>query len=195
MTSRILSFILLILMGILAYLWFFPRIPAGRIMVTQTYLDSLADIANQPPRIEIKIDTFWNDTTIYIEKEPPTPTDQGMAYTYTDSVKTPELSFWIWDRISKYGIIENRRTAYRLHVPFRITERTTIFQPVPKPYPIYVERSSQQNPRIRYYGMIGWGNIKGVDGGFIYKDRIIGGAQAGILGNEAVFQAKLGLVF
>jgi len=141
------------------------------------------------------VDTFWKDTTIYIEKDPPTPTDQGEYYNYADSLKTPEVSIWVWDKISKYGIIEERKWARRLHVPIRITERTTIYQPVPKPYPVYIERNYQSNPKIRYYGMAGFGNLKSLDAGLIYRDKFIGGAQGGVMGDNAVFQVKLGLIF
>jgi hypothetical protein len=195
--KKLLLFLLVISAGACAYLYWLapPKIPAGKVLVTQAYLDSLADIANQPPKIEIVVETVWKDTTIYIDKDPPTPTDEGEHYAYADSLKTPEVSIWVWDKISKYGIIEDRKWAYRLHVPLRITERHTIYQPVPKPYPVYVERNYQQNPKIRYYGMAGWGNIKSIDGGVIYKQRFMAGAQAGFLADQAVFQAKIGIVF
>lgn len=180
----------------LLYLWFAPpSIPQGKVLVTQAYLDSLAEIANQPPKIEIDVDTFWKDTTIYAEKEPPTPTDQGEAFSYADSLITPDVSVWVWDRVNKLGIIEDRRWAYRLHVPYTIYNRTTIYRPVPKPYPVYVEKNYQANPKIRYYGMLGIGNMKSLEGGVVYRNKFIGGAQAGFLANDAIFQLKLGVVF
>lgn len=185
------------LLGIIIYLlWFAPtQMPDGKVLVSQTYLDSLASIADQPPEVIIEYDTVWNDTIIYEEKEPPAPIDEGESYTYTDSLITPDISIWLWDNVSKKGIITKREWAYRLHTPYYITESKTIFQPVPKPYPVYVEREYQRNPRIRYYGMAGWGNLKSLDGGIIFNDKYIGGLTAGIMGGEAVFQAKVGILF
>ncbi len=193
MANKILSVVILILIGIAAYLWFTPpKIPAGKVLVTQAYLDSLAAIANQPPEIIEDTDTVWpKPDEVYIEKNPPTPTDQGQHYAYADSLISPEVSVWVWDKISKYGIVEERKWAYRLHVPFSITKQRTIYQPVPKPYPIYVERNYQQNPKIRYYGMVGFGTQFTVDGGIFYNDKFMVGAQGG----KDLAVVKLGLVF
>ena len=191
-TTKILLIIILLLSGATAILFYRPfPVPEGKVLVSKSYLDSLADIANQPPKIEIVVDTFWKDTTIYIEKDPPTATDQGEHYAYADSLKTPEVIIWVWDKISKYGIVEQRKWAYRLHVPFSITKQRTIYQPVPKPYPIYVERNYQQNPKIRYYGMVGFGTQFTVDAGVFHNDRLIYGAMAG----KDLAVVKLGLVF
>lgn len=191
MANKILSVVILILIGIAAYLWFAPpKIPQGKVLVTQAYLDSLADIANQPPEIIEDTDTVWlKPDTVYIEKDPPTPTDQGEHYAYADSLKTPEVSIWVWDKISKYGIVEERKWAYRLHVPYRITQRQTIYRPMPMPYP--VPANPINHPKIRYYGMVGFGTQFTVDGGVLYNNRLMAGAQGG----KDLAVVKVGVVF
>lgn len=191
MANKILSVVILILIGIAAYLWFTPpKIPAGKVLVTQAYLDSLAAIANQPPEIIEDTDTVWlKPDTVYIEKNPPTPTNQGEHYAYADSLISPEVSVWVWDKISKYGIIEERKWAYRLHVPYRITQRQTIYRTIPKPYPVPAKPIN--HPKIRYYGMVGFGTQFTVDGGILYNNRIMVGAQ----GSKNLAVVKVGLVF
>lgn len=178
----------------IAYLnWFAPvRIPEGKVVISQTFLDSLNEIANRPPEIVTVYDTTKpKPEIIYVEKAPPTPTDQGEYFDYADSLKTPEVSVWVWDKISKYGVVENRKWATRVHVPLRITERQTIYQPVPMPYPVHVERNYQNNNRIRYYGMVGYGTHFTVDAGVFHNDRLIYGA----MGGKDLAVVKLGLVF
>lgn len=191
MANKILSVVILILIGIAAYLWFAPpKIPQGKVLITQAYLDSLAHIANQPPTIVEDIDTVWlKPDTVFIEKEPPTPTDTGQHYTYADSLISPEVSIWVWDKISKYGIVEERKWARRLHVPFSITKQKTIYRTIPKPYP--VPPKPINHPKIRYYGMVGFGTQFTVDGGVLYNDKFMAGAQGG----KDLAVVKVGLVF
>lgn len=189
--------VIVTLLGVITYLaWFAPqKIPKGKVLVSQAYLDSLGEIARKPPKVVIEYDTIWRDTTYQGENEPPKPSDQGQEYTYKDSIISPEVNIWLWDRISKEGIFLGRKWAYRLNVPYLITKEITLFQPVPMPYqsePISKYRPPPDGDN-RYYAQIGYNFYQGgiVGGGGVIRKNWILGAEAG----KKQLEVKVGLIF
>lgn len=194
--KKILFGIILALIGITIYLWFFPNVGKDKVVVTKEYLNNLAEVANKPP--EIVFDTIWRDTTIYIEKETPVPIDDGEVYlddgevySYADSLETEDVKIWLWDKISKQGIILNREWAYRLNGPYMITKQITQFKPLPMPY-IPLNYTSNKK-EYKYYAQIGYDLYQGgiVGGVGIVRNRFMLGVEAG----KQQFEVKTGILF
>jgi hypothetical protein len=168
---------------------YFNRIPAGSVLIKRNFLDSLQNISSLPPTIIERIDTFWQDSIVYVEKEPPVFETKDEFYLYEDSLKTESVSVWIWDKINMYGIIVDRKWAYRLNVPITITREVKVYQPFPMPYPVDREKVE----RKKYYAMLGY-DLKGqaltVEAGLIYKRHLFG-IETGL--NQ--FVVKSGIMF
>jgi hypothetical protein len=188
--KKVLIGVILLLIGMVAYLAIFPKIPEGKILVNRAYLDSLTMVADLPPDTIEHIDTAWlKPDTIRIEKEPPVPNQEGEVLAYSDSLVTPDLTVWLWDRIRKDGIIENRQWAYRLNLPYYITREIITTKTLPMPYPVVRERKQGYS----FYGQVGYDFIQGslVGGGGIIQGRWM----LGLEGGKNHFEVKTGILF
>lgn len=187
---KLLAGIIVALLGLIVYLnWFAPlRLPEGKVLVSQGYLDSLYAIAI-PDTVELT-DTIWlKPDTVRIEKESPIPKPDGEVLAYTDSLATPDLTVWVWDRIRLNGTFESREWAYRLNTPYYVTREITITQPVPMPYPVLTDNSRT----YKFYGQVGYDFMQGslVGGGGIVRGRWM----LGLEGGRNQFEVKTGVLF
>ena len=114
------------------------RIPNGKLLVSQTFLDSLAEVANRPPKVTIKVDTFKMPYPVYVNVPVPVPTPVGDANYYQDTLKNNHLMVVVRDTV-RNNCISYRDFEYRLFVPLTIEKTITINYPVPIPYKV-VER-------------------------------------------------------
>lgn len=170
-----LTSLILVLCGVVAYLWFRPYTPpAGKVIVSQSWLDSLYSVANQPPET-LRVVTPAPPDTVTVVKMLPTPIYvDSTKVAYHDSLVNEQFSIHVFDTIQKVtGRIISRTWQSRLFVPLRVTEYIT--KQVPMPYPV-----NTPPKEWRYYGTVWIG--KGIQGevGVIYKDRWKMGTKAGL---------------
>jgi hypothetical protein len=188
--KKVLLGVFLTIIGITTYLVFFPRVPEGKVVVSKVYLDSLAMIASQVPDTVEKSDTIWlKPDTVRVEKEPPIPIPVGEILAYSDSLVTPDLTVWLWDRIRRDGIIENRQWAYRLNLPYYVTREVSIYKPVPMPYPVIQKRRVM----YKYYAQAGY-DLR--HGSLVFGGGVIRGSwMVGLEGGKDQLEVKAGIIF
>lgn len=173
--KNVLIAVIIILMGLSGWLWFRPyNPPSGKVVVSQSWLDSLNAIVNKPPVIVYDSTPAPPDTVRYPVYVPvPTKKDSTLV-AYSDSLVNDQLSVHVFDTIQKgSGLILSRKWQYRLFVPLKVTE--TITKTVPMPYPLI------QPPKTwQYYGTVWVGQGLKLEGGAIYRGRWKFGTKAGV---------------
>lgn len=184
--KNFLIILILGLCGLTVWLWLRPYAPpAGKVIVSQTWLDSLYSVANQPPETLRFVIPALPDTSTVV-KPPPIPVFvDSTKVAYHDSLVNEQFSIHVFDTIQRStGIITSRKWQTRLFVPLKVTEYIT--KAVPMPYP--VERPIKV---WRYYGTVWIG--KGIQGevGAIYNDRWKIGTKAGL----SSIEVGAGLIF
>lgn len=184
--KNVLIVLIVVLAGISAWLWFRPyTAPVGKVIVSQSWLDSLNAIANKPPVIVYDSTPPPPDTVRYPVYVPVPVKEDSTIVAYSDSLVNDQLSVHVFDTIQKgSGLILSRKWHYRLFVPLKVTE--TITKTVPMPYPII------QPPKTwQYYGTVWVGQGVQLEGGAIYKGRWKLGTKAGLhsveIGGGVVF--------
>lgn len=165
------------LLSILLFLGFqagkFVAIPKGSILVSQSFLDSLAMVKDT---VIIEVDTVPPviDTFIVVREVPvPVPVNDS-TYAYHDSLVNKQLSVHMYDIISNKGIIRARSWQWTLFVPETIINTIHEIKTVPVPYKV-VEKQS-----YKYYGQVGYNVLGGITGEIgIVRNRYMLGVEAG----------------
>lgn len=177
-----LSIIVIILVGVLAYVFKPVKIPEGKILVNKTFLDSLSNLKPDTLKIITKGDPYSVEVPVYVPV--PQKEDSSSVY-YSDSLVNSKIAVFLWDTIQKRtGKITGRKWQYKLFVPEKI--ETVITKPFPMPYA--VEKPAKE---WRYYGKVWVGKGLQGEGGVIYRDKFIVGAKAGANSVEV----SAGLIF
>lgn len=146
-----------------------PVIPAGKILINESFLDSLRVIAEMPPVITVDTVVVLKDTTIIVVTNNPTLvyvdtiTDQRV---YVDSVKMIDDGINAWVEIRTRGVVEDIIWGYR-PVFKTITKEIRI----PEPYPVeYIKEIPQRGLFLQ--GGIGAGsNNVGFSLGLMWQQR------------------------
>ncbi len=114
----------------------------GKILVTQTFLDSLAAVRDT---ITIEVDTIppTHDTIIITKNVPIPQLTKDSTYCYVDSLKTVEVLVTLRDTVSTKGIILSRQWEYTLFVPSTIINTVHEVKTVPVPYKVIEKTSSK----------------------------------------------------
>lgn len=178
----------LILAGVILFLLLRPYpTPKGKVLVSQSWLDSLYAVANQPPETLKIITSAPPDTSTYLQPVPipiEVLADTSLV-AFHDSLVNAQFSIHLYDTIRKgTGAIVGRTWQSRLFVPLKVTEYIT--KTVPMPYPVI------QPPKTwQYYGTVWVGQGLQLEGGAIYKGRWKFGTKAGLhsveIGGGVVF--------
>ena len=171
-------------------------IPEGKVLVDQSFLDSLSYIASLPP------DTVYGDT-VYIKGKPvmipgdsvpyPVYIDTSGVKTYQPKVENNEISAWIDLRVKGDLLSYNwHYTPIYIEIPVEIVKK----EPYPVRYDVEVPVSKRG-----FYGVLGIG--KGFDIGkpafsgemfYITKKDGMLGLEAGYF-QAGYFQVKFGTKF
>lgn len=151
----------------------YVAIPKGKILVNQTFLDSLSNIKDT---VIVEVDTVPPvvDTFIVIKKEYIPITVDDSTFAYRDSLVNKQISVHVFDTISNKGLLKARQWQWTLFVPETIIKTEWRVKTVPIPYkvvePIY----------YKYYAGIGYDFYDGwtVRGGVV-KKQFMFGAEVG----------------
>lgn len=177
-----------IMLGVIIYLWFTPAgIPEGKVLVSESFLDSLKKIANLPPDTVVKWDTIYRYRQQVVQTNP-TPTDTtSTVYEYRDSLKTSDIHVFITDSISRKGVVKYRNWRWSILSPRFIVKEVTVQKPVPLPYAV------ERKVYFSYYGQVGYNFIQGGITGEvgIVKNRFMIGAEGG----KSFAAIKVGVLF
>lgn len=142
--------------------------------IVSDLVEEIEEIRNRPPRIEI--DTVFEYDTVkqWFPREVPVPypvylKDSTVANFYADSLITPEVDIYIDDTVK--GFILDRRIAFKLKVPLKITKYETKYVDIPVP----VDKPVQANGLFLTGGLGGGSEFMyQFGGGFKYKRNMFG---------------------
>lgn len=166
------------------------KLPPGKTVVDQSFLDSLSDIANRPPDT-VKIDTFITRWKTEFRDHPVpelVPIDSETNY-YSDSTSNDTLSFWVNATVKGLLIEWNWRHEISLVEVEKIVEVT---KPLPVPYEVPVKHTGLY-VAIRTGGSTHDGKfLFGVDLDLINKNDNIYGIQYTRFGEENLIGFKIG---
>lgn len=166
------------------------KLPAGKTMVDQSFIDSLITIASRPPDT-VKVDTFitrWK--TEFLDREIPKAVvvDPQTNY-YSDSTINDTLSFWVNATVK--GVL----TEWNWRHEIALTEVQTIVEvtkPIPVPYEVSVKQTGLY-AAIRLGGGTHSGKfLFGADLDLINKKDNIYGIQYTRFGEENLIGFKFG---
>ena len=162
--------------------------PEGSVLVTQIFLDSLTDVANEPPDTFRTI-VYLPAETIYLPGKPipiPEPVN-GDTVAYSDSIVNDSINVWV--DIMVEGLMLSWDWKYN---PITREIETIIEKKVPVPMPYEVPIYKKE---LYLSGVIG-GHMTafslGMDLDYINKKRNVYGLQYRRIGNEDFYYFKLG---
>ena len=172
---KILSGLVVALLLVCAYLFFFPVVKPGTVVVSTDFMDSLYTVANLPN--DTIRDTTYVPKYVEVPVKVPVPVSvKDSVSFYKDTTETDDILIVVSDSVK--GKILNRGVTYSLKVPRYITTTVKDFVPVPIPCP---NKDPAHNKYVQVG--IGWGWSAG--GGVIHGRYRLGAEVVGFKSSTA----------